>query len=70
MDGNIVVDGVLASCYAKYNHDMAHITMAPIRWFPGIINWIFGEDSTYIVFAKIGGQVGKIVVPDATVCNM
>ena len=34
-EGNIVVDGVLASCYGSFNHDVAHIIMAPMRWFPG-----------------------------------
>ena len=29
-EGNIVVDGVLASCYAFSNHDLAHTAMAPI----------------------------------------
>ena len=32
-EGNIVVDGVLASCYASFDHDLAHITMAPIQLF-------------------------------------
>ena len=28
-EGNIVVDGVLASCYASFDHDLAHIAMVP-----------------------------------------
>ena len=36
MEGNIVVDGVLASCYAFADHDLAHIGITPMRWFPDI----------------------------------
>ena len=42
MDGNIIVDGVLASCYAFADHHMAHIGMTPIRWFSQITEMIFG----------------------------
>ena len=45
MDGNIEVDGVLASCYAFSEHDLAHIVMAPMRWFPGTMNLIFGVNN-------------------------
>ena len=50
MEGKIVVDGVLASCYAYTHHDLAHIGVTPMRWFPEIVQWIFGEEhgkSTY-----------------------
>ena len=45
MEGNIVVDDVLASCYADIDHDMSHFGMTTIRWFPKMIQWIFGEDN-------------------------
>ena len=35
-EGTIVVDGVLASCYASFDHDWAHALTAPIRWFPAL----------------------------------
>ena len=38
--GNIMVDGVLASCYASVNHDLGHIVMTPIRWFPEMVQWV------------------------------
>ena len=63
MEGNIVVDGVLASCYPSSDHDLAHIGMAPIRWFPGITQWIFGEDNGWSVFTKINEGLGKLVLP-------
>ena len=36
-----MVDGILASCYASFDHDLAHIAMTPIQWFPEIIEGIF-----------------------------
>ena len=41
--GNIMADGVLTSCYASYNNDLAHIPMVPAQWFPDIVEQIFGE---------------------------
>ena len=55
-DGNIVVDGVLASCYASFDHDLAHLMMTPIQWYPEIIEWIFGQnndDTGYVKSAKV-----------------
>ena len=47
-----MVDEVLASCYAFINHELAHIGMMPIQWFPEIIQWVFGEDDGFSTFAK------------------
>ena len=54
MDSNIIVDGILASCYAFTNHDLAHIGMTPLRWFPEMIKWIFGKYNEYPVFLDVG----------------
>ena len=54
MDGNIIVDGMLASCYAPFDNVLAHMFMAPTRWFPEVAEWIFGEDEGFSVYAKIG----------------
>ena len=66
MEGNIVVDGVLASSYASYDHDAAHIAMTPFRLFPKVIEWIFGKDGgtpTYINIAKqLGRSIGTNVI--------
>ena len=32
-DGNIVVGGILASCYASFDHDLAHLAMVPMQWY-------------------------------------
>lgn len=55
VDGNIIIDGILTSCYASYGHDFAHLGMAPLRWIPEMTGWIFGEDNeepTYVKIAK------------------
>ena len=52
MEGNIVVDRILASCYATVNHDVAHIGMTPIQWFPDMVQWIFGNEEGFSAFAK------------------
>lgn len=45
-EGNIVVNSVVASCYAVINdHDLAHMSFAPVRWYSYIKEWIFGLNS-------------------------
>ena len=65
MEGNILVDGILASCYASIHHDIAHYGMIPIRWFPAITNWICGEDKEYAVYVQITEALGKWMSPFA-----
>ena len=48
-----MVNGVLASCYASVDHELAHIGMMPIQWFPEIVQWAFGVDDGYSAFVKI-----------------
>ena len=65
MEGNIVVDGVLASCYALSDDNLAHIGMTPIRWFPGMLNWILGGKNGpqgYVDFAK---NLGRWLLPES-----
>ena len=63
MEGNIVVDDILASCYADFNHDLAHITMIPIRWFPKIMWWIFGADNGFQNYVTINTYIGGWLLP-------
>ena len=63
-EGNIVVDGILAYCYASSDHDMAHFAMAPIQWFPEMIHWIFGKDDgspAYVNTVKNLGQLAQLL---------
>ena len=62
-EGNIMVDGVLASCYASTDHDLAHFGMTPIRWFPNIIECIFGVENEFQSYVKFAEDLGKWVLP-------
>ena len=59
-----MVDGILASCYASFNHNLAHLTMTPMRWFPQITAWIFGENNGSPTFVNIAKHLGKWLMPD------
>ena len=63
MEENIVVDGVLASCYPSSDHDLSHLAMTPIRWFPGIVQWVFGEDDGFPTYVRTTEQFGKWISP-------
>ena len=65
MEGNVVVDGVLASCYASFDHDLAHLAMSPIRWFPEVVEWMFGRNDASPVFVDILKSLGRWVLPSS-----
>lgn len=58
-----MVDGILASCYAFTNQDLAHIGMTPIYWFPGVTEWIFGDNNGSPLFIKIAEDVAGMILP-------
>ena len=60
MEGNIVVDGILASCYPSCHHDVAHIGMTSLSWFPEVMQWIFGEDSGFLVYITMLDHIGRL----------
>ena len=66
-EGNIIVDGVLASCYASIDHDLGHIGLTPFRWFPRMLNWIFGADDETSVFVNLLERFGELSRPDTNV---
>ena len=63
MEGGIVVDEVLASCYADFGHDLAHIMMTPMQWFSGKIEWIFGDDTRFQVYVSMFRELGILMLP-------
>ena len=63
MEGNIMVDGVLASCYPSADHDLAHVGMTPVLWFPQITEWIFGVDNGLQVYSAIAEQLSQWMLP-------
>ena len=67
MEGTIMVNEVLASCYAHSpDHDLAHFWMTPLRWFPDIMQWIFGEDIEFPVYVKIIYDLGNCMMPQSS----
>ena len=61
MEGNIMVDGVLAYCYASIHHDLGHIGITPIRLFPEEMEMIFGQENQGYV--DITTEMGKLILP-------
>ena len=60
-EGNIVVDAILAFCYASFDHDLSHFAMAPMKWFPEFIEWIFGDNNHYLSIAK---ETDRYLIPN------
>ena len=61
-DGNIMVDGVLASCYPFPfpDHDVAHLGMTPIHWFPHIVEWVLGgEENGFPLAIKVAENMER-----------
>ena len=63
--GNIVVDGVLASCYASVHHAIAHLGMAPMRYFPQLMMSIFQEENGFSAFVQIMEFMGRWCNPNS-----
>ena len=63
MQGKIVVDGLLVSCYADVGRDVAHLTMTPMHWFPEIIEKVFGMDMGFSTFVYIARELGTLLMP-------
>ena len=57
----IVVDGVLASCYAGFHHDLAHLTMIPMQRFLEVIEWTLGDDTGLSVFVNTAKELVMIL---------
>ena len=58
-----MVDGILASCYADFHHDLAHLTMTPMQRFSGVLELIFGYDSGFPVFVSTARELGIVLLP-------
>ena len=63
MEGRIAVDGVLASCYASYPHDLAHWVITPMKLFPKLMEWIFGDYSGFPGYVMLSEELGKWLLP-------
>ena len=63
-EGKIMGDGILASCYSGFPHDLAHITITPMQKFGEVMGWIFGDDFEFPVYVGTAKQLGKLILPD------
>ena len=63
MEGNIVVDGILASCYPSCYHDLGHIGILSTQFARTIMEWIFGEDNGSSSYVNIFNDLGEWVLP-------
>ena len=61
MEGNILVDGVLASCYASFNHDIQQVVMKPLLWFPSMVDLLLGEEKSLNSYVTILEHVGEMM---------
>ena len=62
-EGIIIVDGVLASCYPSYDHDLSHLAMSPMRWFPEVIELIFSNDNGFSVYVRTAEYLSEWMTP-------
>ena len=65
----MMVDGILASCYADFHHDFAHFAMMPMQTFPEVMEWILGDESGFITFVKIARDLGIFLLPTEYLWN-
>ena len=63
-EGTILVDGILASCYADCHHDLAHLSITPMQKFTEVMEWIFGTDFGFPVYVVTANQLGQLMLPD------
>ena len=63
-EGRIIVNGVLASCYADSHHDLAHVAMIPMYMLSNILHWIFGNDTGFPVYVSTARKLGMLMLPD------
>ena len=63
-EGNIIVDGVLTSCYADFHHDVAHLTMTPMQRLAEALEWVFGADAGFSNYVNIAREFGILLFPD------
>ena len=62
--GTIVVDGILSSCYAGYHPYLANFATIPMQLFPNIMEWAFGDDVGFLVYAHMAHKLGTLLLPD------
>ena len=60
----IIVEGILASCYAACNQDLAHFTMTPLQRFSEVLMWLFGDDSGFAAYVRTARELDILLLQD------
>ena len=63
-EGKIMADGILASCYAGFPHDLVHLAITPMQKFGEVMGWILGDDFGFPVYVGTAKQLGRLILPD------
>ena len=64
-----MVDGVLASCYAIVDHDIAQIVMKPIQWYPDVTELVFGDENGVSAYINVLKIIGRWLLPQGSEIN-
>ena len=64
-----MVNGVLASCYAGCDHELAHLTTKPVQKFAEVMEWIFGNEFGFPLYVGTANQSGVLILPDGQYWN-
>ena len=70
MEGNILVDGVLTSCYGIVDNDIVQIVVKPIQWHPGVVEFVFGDENGIPLFLSLAQDFGRWVLPQGSKLNL
>ena len=60
-EDDIMVDGVLASCYPSVNNDFSQIAITPMKWIRDAVGWIFWKENGLQGLAIIAENVSKMI---------
>ena len=58
-----MVNGMLASCYAFSDHDLAHLMLVPMQRYSDIMGWIFGIEKESPGYISILTDLGGLLLP-------
>ena len=66
-NGMLMVNGVLVSCYADFHHDVAHLSVIPMKVMSLVLEWILGNDTGFPVYVSTARQLGMMFLPDENI---
>ena len=69
VEGNIMIDGILASCYTVVDHDLGQIVMKPVQQYFDIMEFVFGNENGVSAYVSVAQNLGRWVLPDYSKLN-